>query len=89
MYSDALQGKPFMTRKVRVDKGIPMPRPTRKYQWDTMEVGESFRVAKPPDQPKEIFVRQMRVQATRAGKKYGRVFATRTSPNGMRIWRMA
>lgn len=72
---------------VPVEKGIRIPRPLRRYPWDTMEIGDSFRVEKPPGQPREIFVRQMRVQAARAGKKCGRVFATRSTRSGMRIWR--
>lgn len=72
--------------KVKIDKGIPMPGPCsgglQGYPWAEMEVGDSFlhRATKPSNAT---------AQASMAGNKYQRTFATRKTAEGYRIWRTA
>lgn len=79
------------TRTMNV-RTISIP-PRSKYPWQTINVEESFFV--PAHDPKTVekFIKQMRIQATRAGKKYHRRFATRMvherGEDGIRIWRTA
>jgi len=75
------------TKSLEVRKGVPIPKPRHKYPWEDMEVGDHFEVRRPKGSDMETFARQMRVQAYRAGQRYGRVFATRKLDNCMGIWR--
>ncbi len=72
--------------RIKIDRGVPMPaRPTppgrkTRYQWEKMEVGDSF-----------LFPRGLRgahQQAAQASKKYGRTFRVRKTPDGFRCWRV-
>lgn len=66
--------------KIRIDKGIPMP---RKFPFEEMEVGDSFVV--PPDTHRTT----VNIAAKRFGDKHGMKFATRTMPDGtLRCWRI-
>lgn len=71
-------------------RSVPIP-PRSKYPWKTIDVSDSFFV--PVSGDKERFLRQMRIQSIRAGKKYSRRFVTRTvneqGQEGIRIWRTA
>lgn len=67
--------------KIRIDKGIPMP---RKFPFEEMEVGDSFVV--PPDTHRTT----VSIAAKRFGDKHGMKFATRTMPDRtLRCWRIA
>lgn len=86
--NDRTSGEEGGGRKaVRVEYNIPVPPPNKKWPWDTMDVGGSFFAPMKGERVK--FIRQMRVQAARAGRKYERTFQTRVTRNGMRIWRKA
>lgn len=69
---------------VEIDKGIPIPPRTfgrpAVYPFATMEVGDSF-----------LYRGGMTTGCTAAsvnGKRLGRKFVTRKTPDGIRIWRV-
>ena len=69
-----------------VDKNIPMPRRRRRrleaYPWAEMAVNDSF--AAPTDD-----IATFRVQTSKAGRRYGRVFTVlRVEGGGFRCWRI-
>jgi hypothetical protein len=74
-------------RKVRIRKNVPVPPPNKKWRWDEMEIGDCIDAHFNEPGNEARFIRQMRVQASRAGRKYGRKFRTRVTPRGLRIWR--
>ena len=72
--------------KVEIEKNVPVPewhgRSGAKYPWDTMEVGESF-IA----QCKNI--NSLSTARNNAERRYNRKFSCRTTPEGVRVWRVA
>lgn len=73
---------------IEIEKGIPLPerkgpyktKPT-KYPYRTMEVGDSFLVPEPP--------KTFRAQVNNWGRSSnGKKFAYRTTPEGLRVWRI-
>ena len=72
--------------KVKIEKNVPVPerysRSSAKYPWNTMEVGDSFL----SHVSKIACLVSARAQAER---KTGRKFITRTTPEGVRVWRVA
>lgn len=72
--------------KVEIEKNVPVPKvigpSTAKYPWATMEVGDSFL----SHVSKIACLVSARAQAER---KTGRKFITRTTPEGVRVWRVA
>lgn len=74
---------------IPIDKDVPLPqdahaqyRTNAKYPWKTMEVGDSFEVP-------NLKVTSAGPMASMAGKRLGRKFTARATPNGSRIWRIA
>lgn len=78
-----------VSNEVKIDKGIPMigssrgGRPSR-YPWLEMEVGDSFLF------PSDVSKANAYSAPHKASKVYApRKFAGRTTPDGMRVWRIA
>ena len=73
---------------MQIETGIPIPRQRRGRKnslssvLHTMNVGESVLV------PEER-VRSLRSVATRVSKETQRIFTTRTTDDGVRLWRLA
>lgn len=74
--------------EITIDKNVPMPNrwsnSGRKpiYPWLTMEVGDSFLMPDHVKRPME--------HVSKASRRYApRRFASRTTPEGTRIWRVA
>ena len=85
--------KKTITETKTIDvKTIPIPSRS-KYPWKTIEVAQSFFVPVPDGRDLDGFMKQMRIQAVRAGGKYNRRFTTRSvhehGKDGIRIWRTA
>jgi len=73
---------------IPIDRNVPIPKyagqrgSTEKYPWSQMDVGDSFVVgAKRAKTVRGCYVA--------AGKRLGRKFATRMTPEGLRVWRIA
>jgi len=72
--------------KVEIEKNVPVPewcgRSKAKYPWATMEVGDSFlsHVSK---------ITCLGTVKAMAERKTGRKFIARTTPEGVRVWRVA
>ena len=74
--------------EIKIDKGVPMPRGSSgrgrpaRYPWLQMEVGDCFLV--PPDS------KHPGALIGKANEQYApRRFASRKTPEGHRIWRIA
>lgn len=73
---------------IEIEKGVPLPaRPKRKgaqptkYPYHKMEVGDSFLVPEPP--------KTFRAQVNNWGRECnGKKFCYRTTPEGVRVWRI-
>lgn len=71
-----------------IEKGIPAPEATRrgrpaKYPFGEMEIWDCYKVTDP-----EQFKRAA-TAAFRYGSRHGLKFSTRTTEEGLRIWRIA
>ena len=75
-----------MERHIKMDKNVLIP--SRKaykgrYPWPYMEVGDSHL------KPAEFSDGYFRAFASQAGKRLGRKFSVRKTPEGLRVWRIA
>ena len=72
--------------KVEIEKNVPITewygRSSAKYPWATMEVGDSF-LSHVSNIAHLVSARAL------AERKTGRKFITRTTPEGVRVWRVA
>lgn len=72
--------------EIKIDKNVPLVRHsgdgTRKYPFPDMEIGDSICI---PHEKGE----GARTAAANWGKYNGRKFSSRTTPEGLRIWRVA
>lgn len=72
---------------IKIDKNIPIP-PSKlgegggKYPWSEMEVGDSFLW------PSEKQQKQASALAVATGRRLNKRFATRKTPEGVRVWRV-
>ena len=73
------RAKSTMNGTIRIDHGIPLP-PRTRWPWESMEVGDSFKVDTPPA--------EFRGGVYGSAKNYGIQVATRAEGNGVRVWRV-
>jgi len=71
---------------IKIEKGIPITnscgrRP--KYPWAQLQVGDSF-LASGASNPMNVTNSRMLAE-----RKYGFKFAARSTPDGVRVWRIA
>lgn len=79
-------------RMYEIEDGIPLPPHTRReirYPFPELEVGQSFLVPWPDGRQPQSFANQISSRATQWGRRLGRVFRTRSSREGVRVWRVA
>lgn len=76
-----------MQSDYKIESNITMPKPHNlhrgKYPWREMQIGDSFLVGP------EVMEPTIRAGASLAGKRHGREFAVRRTPEGLRCWRIA
>lgn len=78
--------------QLQIDKGIPMPRRSRKaaprysYPWRLMQVGDSLFVPFAGDDPARV-INCASVNASVASRTMGGRFETDLVEGGVRIWR--
>ena len=72
------------TPKIVKGRALP-PRVDRiqRFPWRDMEIGDSF------DNPGASKETTIRSAAHQAGKRLGRKFVVRQTPEGLRVWRIA
>ena len=74
---------------IPIDKNIPMPKPPRgvgkkyNYPWKDMQIGDSFLY------PSHVNYGTARGNVEVEKQRLGRKFALRTTPEGLRCWRIA
>jgi hypothetical protein len=67
----------------KIDSGIPMPKPKRKYPFEQLKVGDSFEV-------EGVSAAQLCVNAQHYTRKHGWKFTARTTGfNKCRVWRIS
>ena len=72
--------------EIQIETDIPLPKRrgyARKFPFDKMEVGNSIPL---PD--KETYLKATSA-SQHYGKEHGKKFASRSTPDGFRIWRIA
>lgn len=77
----------------RIEKGIPIPKPkpgfkgkNRKYDWDAMDIDDSFMVWRPAAEITRTFNTLTSCRA-HAQRKTGFKFEIRKVAGGLRVWR--
>ena len=80
---------PSVLRVVPIDKDIPIPSISRgegkaySYPWRQMKIGDSFL------SPTRIGYASAHGNARETGQRLGKKFTIRTTPEGLRCWRIA
>ncbi len=69
-----------MTDRYEIEKDIPLPSPSTKYDFGRFEIGDSIFIGGPP-------AKLGQTAAHSWGTMNGRKFKTRTQNGGIRIWR--
>ena len=70
--------------EINIDKDVPIPSKGRtKYPLGEMNVGDSFLVNKGAEKTSSL-----RMTVSIYGKKHNKKFTTRTTPDGVRVWRI-
>ncbi len=76
-----------MKSDYKIEPNVAMPKPHNlhrgKYPWREMQIGDSFLVGH------QVKGSTIRSGASIAGRKHGREFAVRRTPEGLRCWRIA
>ena len=69
---------------VKIDKGIPMPesKNSSKYPWGELEIGDSFLAVGAKT------ISSLTNSKRGAALRYGMEYITRTTPEGIRVWRV-
>lgn len=80
----AVANKPA-TGQMKIEKGLPIPDPPKRYPYKNMEIGDSFFIAG-DNAGKNMY--WVYVSASSAGKRLKRKFSARKCDGGMRVWRV-
>ena len=73
----------------KIEKGVPLPRPTRKHPWADMEPGDSFLLPCEPAERERVGNRARNAAASFAEKRgWTGSSGIRSVEGGMRIWRV-
>jgi len=79
---------------VKIEDGIPMPEKfpkggrRKKYPWDEIEVGQSFVIPVANIKNAKSF-RNARAQVYQAQLIHKRIFTTKQTTKGLRVWRVS